>query len=82
LTDGAVLHACNGAAGDLPRCDAWWRGRRIRLNAAESGGPLPVEWEDDGMDREFGARESLEFVRRIDFALSDVAFGRDMKRRR
>ncbi|MBN2318022.1 MAG: sugar phosphate isomerase/epimerase, partial [Acidobacteria bacterium] len=38
-----------------------------------------VEWEDNGMDREFGARESLEFVRRINFAPSDVAFDKDMK---
>jgi hypothetical protein len=31
------------------------------------------------MDREFGARESLEFVRGINFAPSNVAFDRDMK---
>jgi sugar phosphate isomerase/epimerase len=49
------------------------------LNAAGYDGPLSVEWEDNGMDREFGARESLEFVRRINFAPSDVAFDADMK---
>ena len=32
------------------------------------------------MDREFGARESLEFVRGINFAPSTVVFDRDMKR--
>jgi sugar phosphate isomerase/epimerase len=50
------------------------------LNAAGYTGPLSVEWEDNGMDREFGARESLEFVRRINFAPSGVAFDKDMKR--
>jgi hypothetical protein len=38
-----------------------------------------VEWEDNGMDRDFGARESAEFVRSINFAPSDVAFDKDMK---
>jgi sugar phosphate isomerase/epimerase len=50
------------------------------LNAAGYSGPLSVEWEDNGMDREFGARESYEFVRAINFAPSDIAFDKDMKR--
>ena len=50
------------------------------LNAIGYDGPLSVEWEDNGMDREFGARESLEFVRRMNFAPSTVAFDGDMKR--
>jgi len=50
------------------------------LNAAGYGGPLSVEWEDNGMEREFGARESLEFVRGMNFSPSDVAFDRDMKK--
>jgi len=50
------------------------------LNAAGYQGPLSVEWEDSGMDREAGARESLEFVRRIDFAPSSVAFDAAMKK--
>ncbi|MFB3853534.1 MAG: sugar phosphate isomerase/epimerase family protein [Vicinamibacterales bacterium] len=50
------------------------------LNDAGYAGPLSVEWEDNGMDREFGARESLAFVRGIDFAPSKVAFDKDMKR--
>ena len=37
-------------------------------------GPLSVEWEDSGMDREWGAAEAVGFVRRTDFAPSDVAF--------
>ena len=44
------------------------------LNAANYQGPLSVEWEDPGMEREFGARESCDFVRRVDFPASDRAF--------
>lgn len=44
------------------------------LNDAGYSGPLSVEWEDSGMDREAGARESLEFVRRVDFPPSTIAF--------
>jgi sugar phosphate isomerase/epimerase len=44
------------------------------LNDANYQGPLSVEWEDSGMEREFGAREALAFVRRVDFAPSKVAF--------
>jgi sugar phosphate isomerase/epimerase len=49
------------------------------LNSIEYEGPLSVEWEDNGMDREFGAKESLEFVRQINFSPSTVAFDKDMK---
>ncbi len=49
------------------------------LNSINYLGPLSVEWEDNGMDREFGVRESLEFVRSINFAPSDVVFDKDMK---
>ena len=33
------------------------------LNAAGYTGPLSVEWEDSGMDREHGAKEACEFVK-------------------
>ncbi len=49
------------------------------LNSIGYTGPLSVEWEDNGMDREFGARESLEFVRSLNFSPSEVAFDKDMK---
>ena len=49
------------------------------LNDIGYDGPLSVEWEDNGMDREFGARESAEFVKSIDFAPSEVAFDKDFK---
>jgi len=44
------------------------------LNRAGYAGPLSVEWEDSGMDREAGASEACEFVRQVDFEPSAVAF--------
>lgn len=44
------------------------------LNRIGYSGPLSVEWEDCGMEREYGARESCTFVRRIDFAPSNIQF--------
>lgn len=44
------------------------------LNANNYTGPLSVEWEDSGMEREFGAKEAAEFVKKIDFSASDVKF--------
>ena len=44
------------------------------LNRIDYQGPLSVEWEDSGMDREHGARESCEFVKNLDFEPSDIAF--------
>lgn len=44
------------------------------LNRIGYKGPLSVEWEDSGMDREHGAKEAAEFVRKVDFPPSNVAF--------
>lgn len=44
------------------------------LNRIGYNGPLSVEWEDSGMDREFGAKEACEFVQQVDFPPSDLAF--------
>lgn len=44
------------------------------LNDAGYQGPLSIEWEDSGMDREHGAKEACEFVQRVDFPSSAVAF--------
>lgn len=44
------------------------------LNRIGYQGPLSIEWEDSGMDREWGAQDALAFVRRTDFAPSSVAF--------
>ena len=44
------------------------------LNAYGYDGPLSVEWEDSGMDREFGAKEACAFVHKIDFPNSTIKF--------
>ena len=44
------------------------------LNDIGYNGPLSVEWEDSGMDREMGAAESCAFVKKIDFSPSNLAF--------
>jgi len=44
------------------------------LNDIGYGGPLSIEWEDSGMDREFGAREACEFVNDLNFTPSTVQF--------
>lgn len=50
------------------------------LNAIGYSGPLSVEWEDSGMDRDYGAQESLKYVRNIDFPGSQIAFDASMKK--
>jgi sugar phosphate isomerase/epimerase len=50
------------------------------LNRIGYRGPLSVEWEDSGMEREYGARDALAFVRRTDFPPSAVAFDAAMQR--
>ena len=44
------------------------------LNDIHYSGPLSIEWEDSGMDRDFGAREACEMVKKLDFTPSEVAF--------
>ena len=44
-------------------------------------GPLSVEWEDSGMDREYGAQDALTYVRRTDFPASELAFDAAMQRK-
>lgn len=44
------------------------------LNRINYQGPLSVEWEDSGMDREHGAAEACDFVKNLDFKPSTVAF--------
>ena len=44
------------------------------LNRINYRGPLSVEWEDSGMDREHGAAEACAFVKEVDFEPSAVAF--------
>ena len=44
------------------------------LNSVGYKGPLSIEWEDNGMNRDQGAPEALAMVRRLDLTPSDVAF--------
>ncbi len=51
------------------------------LNRVGYSGPLSIEWEDSGMDREHGAEEACSFVKGVDFAPAhgafDAAFAKD-----
>ena len=44
------------------------------LNEINYIGPLSVEWEDGGINREHGAVEACEFIRKVDFSPSSIAF--------
>ena len=44
------------------------------LNGIGYRGPLSVEWEDAGMEREWGARDALAFLRAHDFEPAGKAF--------
>lgn len=44
------------------------------LNRINYTGPLSVEWEDCGMEREYGAKDALAYLRKIDFYPSSFAF--------
>jgi len=56
------------------RGDVKWDPIIRALNRAGYEGPLSIEWEDSGMDREYGAPEALAMIRRQDFTPSAVAF--------
>jgi sugar phosphate isomerase/epimerase len=56
------------------RGDVEWDQLVRALNRIGYQGPLSIEWEDSGMDREWGAQEALAMVRSQDFAPSAVAF--------
>ena len=43
------------------------------LNTVNYSGPLSIEWEDSGMEREHGAREACQFIKNIDFESSSRA---------
>lgn len=61
--------------------DVDFEGLLRELNRIGYRGPLSIEWEDSGMDREWGAPDALAFVRRSQFPAAtdafDAAFGRD-----
>jgi sugar phosphate isomerase/epimerase len=45
-----------------------------RLNRMGYDGPLSIEWEDSGMDREQGAEEACAKVRAVDFRPAEAGF--------
>lgn len=51
------------------------------LNRIGYEGPLSVEWEDAGMDREWGAADAASFVGAADFPASALAFDEAFQRR-
>lgn len=55
--------------GDVP-----WEDCFRMLNQIGYDGPISVEWEDAGMDREFGAPEALQYLRRLDWDVPAAAF--------
>lgn len=55
--------------GDVP-----WEQCFRMLNQIGYDGPISVEWEDAGMDREFGAPEALQYLRRLDWDVPAAAF--------
>lgn len=56
------------------RGDVKWDRIVRALNKVGYKGPLSIEWEDSGMNRDWGAPEALKMVRSQDFDPSTVAF--------
>jgi sugar phosphate isomerase/epimerase len=46
----------------------------VALNDIGYQGPLSIEWEDSRMDREHGAAEAVQAIKKADFKPSQVAF--------
>jgi sugar phosphate isomerase/epimerase len=56
------------------RGDVKWDPIVRAFNRIGYKGPLSIEWEDSGMDRDWGAPEALAMIRKQDFTASAVAF--------
>ena len=54
--------------------DVKWDPLIRALNRVGYQGPLSIEWEDSGMDRDWGAPEALAMIRQQNFTASAVAF--------
>lgn len=54
-----------------------WEGFMRALNAVGYEGPLSVEWDDAGINRDFGAEEACRFVQRLDFEPAERQRGLD-----
>jgi sugar phosphate isomerase/epimerase len=46
----------------------------VALNDIGYQGPLSIEWEDGRMDREHGAAEAVQAIKKADFKPSQIAF--------
>lgn len=55
--------------GEVP-----WEHLLRELNQIGYDGPISVEWEDSGMDREHGAPEALAFLQRLNFSPPATGF--------
>jgi hypothetical protein len=73
------ITGCHGSDQSLGHGDVDFENIIRKLNSINYKGPLSVEWEDSGMNREIGAKESCEFVRNINFSPSDIPFGNAIK---
>ncbi|MHB8296571.1 MAG: sugar phosphate isomerase/epimerase family protein [Acidimicrobiales bacterium] len=62
--------------GDVP-----WEHIFRKLNEIGYRGPISVEWEDAGMDRELGASEALRHLRRFNFDPPGTSFDAAFERR-
>ena len=56
------------------RGDVKWDPIIRAFNRIGYKGPLSIEWEDSGIDRDWGAPEALAMIRKQDFTASAVAF--------
>jgi sugar phosphate isomerase/epimerase len=54
--------------------DVNWEQILRTLNRIGYQGPLTIEWEDCGMEREWGAQDALAMIKRISFPPSEQAF--------
>jgi len=53
----------------------------VALNDIGYQGPLSIEWEDGRMDREHGAAESAQVIKKADFKPSQIAFDSAFERK-
>ncbi len=54
--------------------DVHWDEVIRKLNQINYSGPLSIEWEDSGMEREWGALDALHFIQKLNFEPSTRAF--------
>ncbi len=45
-----------------------------QINTMNYNGPLSIEWEDNGMEKKYGAREAFEYISKLNYSPSTIAF--------